>query len=269
MGSRFEKSFALDLRRLADAGSDGDPERLFRAVGKELEPAVELLRRHTPSIDLHRLTWILIELVSNSLTAPLGKVLAQKTGLTRQELLEAFGTSVLWPHPSLDRIDRTVASALRRRLESAIGCSADEFLDLPLCEKSKMLGIPRDEDWLSVVVRFGQRAGGFEILVQSDYGPSEDDHREILSRFKNYEGEKAKVVELRKKHADENGIYHIPSFTGGGGAGLLMCIRTARELGLQFEYLADESSQGRTIFRIATPSARKVSRNVEHLEPNT
>lgn len=265
----MEKTFALDLRALVGAGSSGDPERLFRAIEAELEPVVEHLHRNNPPVDLDRLTWILIELVTNSLTAPLGKILAAKTGLPRQELLDAFGTNVLWPHPSPDRIGRTASSAVRQRLGSSVGCSADQFVRLPLREKFRILGIALDEGWLRVIFRSGEPKGDFEMLVESDYGPSDDDHREILRRFDEYDSERAKIVELRKNHADPEGTYHIPSFTGGGGAGLLMCIRTANELGLDFEYLADEAKLGRTVFRIATSSVHRMSRNTERPTPNS
>jgi hypothetical protein len=110
MGPPTEKRFDSGLLALVDAGSGGHPERLFRAIEAELEPVVEHLHRNNPPVDLDRLTWILIELVMNSLTAPLGKILAVKTGLPMQELLDVFGTSVLWPHPSPDRIDWATAS---------------------------------------------------------------------------------------------------------------------------------------------------------------
>jgi hypothetical protein len=252
MGSASEKRLALDLQTLVEAGSTGDPERLFRAVENELEPVVDHLRRHNPPPDLDKLRWILIELVSNSLTAPLGKALGERTGLTRRQLLDAFGTSVLWPHPSGNRIARTEPSGVRGQLEAAVGSSVGEFLKLPLCEKLKVLGISLSEEWLRVVVRVGEARSDFEILVQSDHGPSDDDHREILKRFEDYAGERNKVIELRKTHEDGNGICPIPSFTGGGGAGLIVCIQAAKDLGLHFDYLFDEAKAGRTIFRVAT-----------------
>ncbi len=70
MGPRFETTFTLDPRALVDAGSSGDPEQLFRAVERDLEPVVEQLRSINLPVDLDKLTWILIELVSNPLRRP-------------------------------------------------------------------------------------------------------------------------------------------------------------------------------------------------------
>jgi len=44
------------------------------------------------------------------------------------------------------------------------------------------------------------------------------------------------VLQLRRAHTDREGMYHIPSFSGGGGLGLLECIRLARENALELDW---------------------------------
>ncbi|MHC5037491.1 MAG: hypothetical protein ACYTHM_09275 [Planctomycetota bacterium] len=247
-----DRTFPIAIAPLVDAGSTGDPEALFRAIERQVEPAVRILDTGASRPDPEKVKWILIEVVTNALTAPVGATLMERTGLSRNALLEAFGSSVLWPHPSAEHQEPAGTKPDRERIASVVGMSVADFMSLPLSGKFRLLGIPSDRSWIRVEVRAGPGKGNFEIFVDSDRSASADDEAEIRKRFEDPGGQKEKIASVREDYVDAEGIYHLPSFTGGGGTGLLACMKTVAEQGLFFDYLSEAAPEGKTRFRLAT-----------------
>ncbi len=247
-----DRIFPIAVATLVEAGSDGNPELLFLAIDQQLEPVVCFLYKRTSRLNLEKVKWILTEIISNALTAPIGTSVIQQTGLPRNQLLEAFGTSVLWPHPALDYRSLSGPQHVYHKIESALGHSAADFIRLPLSEKFRLLGIPLSENWIRVIVNCAQETHDLEIIVESDHPPCDEDEAEIMNRFADPALKKAEISSLREKYVDEDGLYHLPSFTGGGGCGLLVCIEASADMRLHFDFLREGIPEGKTRFRIAT-----------------
>ena len=115
----------------------------------------------------------------------------------------------------------------------------------------RALGLAGREDWVSVAVGFPGNEG-FEVFVESAAPLAAEDEAEILRRFADFERTVREIREARKKYEDAEGVFHMPSFTGGGGYGLLACIAAAREAGLFLDYVPRQGPPRTADFRLAT-----------------
>jgi len=176
-----------------------------------------------------------MELTGNAISAPIGYRLGEGTHLPRRELLSAIGTSAVWPDINLRKQCESSMSGVIR-IEKLLGCSIDHWLSMILKDRICYLGLDPITNWVSVTVLINSANTEFMITVQSKYPPLEGDIQEILQRFKSPLELCTRVREERSSFEDKEGIYHMPTFTGGGGMGLLECMRIAAEKGLNLSY---------------------------------
>jgi hypothetical protein len=139
-------------------------------------------------------------------------------------------------------------------VESVLGMTIPEFVSSPLRLKFDAIGIGLSPGWVTVATEINAELPRFEVTVSSDDPVSGEDDREIRSRFDDPSGMRKAVLEKRKPWEDEDGIFRMPSFTGGGGMGLLECIRLSNEHGLKLEYVPLEHEKGLLpCFRLSCP----------------
>jgi len=65
-------------------------------LGK-LDPVMLFLSSHIRLTCEDTIKWMLMELTSNAIFAAAGYLLGRRTGLSRKDMLEAIGTSTVWP----------------------------------------------------------------------------------------------------------------------------------------------------------------------------
>jgi hypothetical protein len=245
-----ERTLIPDISRILDAASGGDAEAFVRAIEAELDPAVEFLKPVAGETDLGGLRWILMELVANAVLAPMGRAVMTRAGLTRRASLDALGANPVWGSGTLETPDRDPEEPALVALERGLGCTADEFLALDLPAKFRLLGLLGGESWVQVRVVPPAGPSGFQIEVRSLEPATPDDIEEVRKRFEDFEGTRREIENWRGAFLDEGGVYRAPSFTGGGGVGLLACIGRCRALGLQIEYEVGKNPAGTLKFLV-------------------
>lgn len=211
------------------------PEAFYYSIVDEIDPVMEFLNEHLSISDDETVKGILLELTSNAVTAPIGYTLGRETGLTRDEMLCAIGTSVLWPDLS-SRISPVSSQDSVLRMQGVLGVSIPQWLSMNLIDRVSLAGLTFESRWVSITAQISITDERFEIVIQSEYPLLSGDIEEIHCRFETPEEISSRVREERTAFEDEEGIYHMPSFTGGGGMGLLACIRLAEEKNLCLDY---------------------------------
>lgn len=181
------------------------------------------------------LAWMIMELVSNSISSALGSALGRATGLSRERMLQVFGTSVIWPGEEAIRSPGGTEED-ERKLEEALGMGIGAWLDLPALEKFRNLGLLPGEGWVTVHALSDPERMSISVSVRSSHLPLAGDMEVIRHILGSPENSKREILELRKRHTCSSGMYHIPSFTGGGGMGLLECARLSAEHGLELTW---------------------------------
>jgi hypothetical protein len=231
-----------------EAASNEDPALFVYAVNDQLDPLVALIGSADSSVDLEKLRRILMELVSNAVNARLGNRLMKLTGFTRERLLGVFGVNILYPDDTVGRMDYSNPDA--RALETALGMTIPLFVRLTLKEKFTALGVDPEDNWVYLDV-LCEDSGSFWVLVGSSDQVCEGDLREILRRFERLETTKSEIRAERAAYEDERGIFRMPSFTGGGGFGLIWCIEVARNEGLNLACLSEHGTDRKPVFSVS------------------
>jgi len=234
-----------------EAASNEDPALFVYAVNDQLDPVVEMAGSTGSSVDAEKLCRILMELVSNAINAKLGNRLMKLTGFTRDRLLGVFGVNILYPDDTVDGMDYSNSDA--RALEAALGMPIPLFVRLSLKEKFTALGVNPEDNWVYLDVFCGN-PGSFRVLVGSSDQVSEEDLREILRRFEKLETTKSEIRVERASYEDDMGIFRMPSFTGGGGFGLVWCIEVARNEDLYLTFLSEHGTDRKPVFSVSNIS---------------
>ncbi len=210
------------------------PESFVLDLEDQLSPFLDRLGGLLPDGAMDALGWVLMELVSNAMLAPLGSALHDRLGLDRDRMLALLGTSAVWPGPRSMR--RAGPERLRELFRSRVGMDVDDWLDLPLRERMGALGVETAADHVTV-----SAAGGparLEVRVSSSHPPLPGDLEAARERI----GDPAVAETIARERApfeDGDGIFHMPSLTGGGGFGLICCSRLCRENGIDLEALLE------------------------------
>ncbi len=247
------QDFCPDLTTVFNHSTD--PEDFTYAIIDELDPVMKFLNRHLSISDDDGVKWILMELTANAVTAPVSYLLGRKTGLTREEMLSAFGTSALWPDFSTRNSSRSSQDSVIR-IEKVLGVSIPEWLSMNLIDRINRLGLECRSNWVCITASISTADKRFEIVVQSGYPHLRGDIEEIQCRFESPDEISSRIREERTAFEDEEGIYHMPSFTGGGGMGLLACIRLAEEKNLYLDYIVQNGEGSGIRFRLGNHPIR-------------
>ncbi len=242
---------AVDLSNVLQDAWNPHPDEVVRAINEELNPAISFLESRAGGRKIDAVRWILMELATNAVNALFSHALIERTGASREELLSVFKANPLWGDACLKRLESHPVNPMGARVEQALGMRLSEFLRLSQAGKFRQAGVFDFPHGITVACRI-PGDGSFEVDVASPVPPSPGDLREVAARFERYEETKALVIERRAGTRDQDGMYWLPSFTGGGGMGLLACIAKAAESGLSFRFMAEEAAAGKTVFRLSS-----------------
>jgi len=216
--------------------ADG-PEPYTLALIGQLRPITEMLTGSCPgwsAEDIGTIGWIAMELVSNAIAAAMGSALGDATGLPGKDLLEVLGTSAIWPGP--ENLHRPAGSLeAHDAFRLTVGMEPEEWLRLPLEERFQSIGIRAETCWVTASCKVNPEPGEIDLMVSSLTPPLEGDLDEIRGRLTDPDSHRARISGIRELHRDAEGMVHMPSFTGGGGMGLILCGETARGLGLTLD----------------------------------
>ncbi|MCD4774665.1 MAG: hypothetical protein K8S15_01275 [Candidatus Aegiribacteria sp.] len=241
------QEFYPDLETILNRGSG--PEAFTMAILGELDPIMEFLCSHLPISHEESVKWILMELTANAITAPISYLLGTKTGLTRDEMLSAIGTSAVWPDSGKEN-SSSASEEFIIRMEKVLGVSISQWLSMNLTARIGQLVKTSGSSWVSITVYISTAYERFEIVVQSEYPPLRGDIEGIRCCFNSSDETSIRIRKERKPFEDKDGIYHMPSFTGGGGMGLLACIRLAEEKELYLDYIVHDDPETGIHFRL-------------------
>jgi hypothetical protein len=224
---------------------------MVHSLNETLAPVVDEVGADLPAGHRETLLWMLMEITLNALNSRLGSALRALSGLSGGRLLDVLGVNVLYPDESVTEMDYSGPEA--KRLAGLLGMDLEEFVRLPLRGKFDALGVPLSPGWVTLETRTREQ-GSYAVAIRSLCPLHEEDHREVLKRFEDPDGAREEVLERRKPWGDDQGVYRMPSFTGGGGMGLLECIRMAGECGMELEYEPEGDTNRRFArFRISYP----------------
>ena len=226
------------------------PESFTYAIIDELNPVMEFLKGHLFVSDDESVKWILMELTANAVTAPISYTLGRETGFTRDEMLSAIGTSALWPDLSTRNLSGSSKESVIR-IEQVLGISIPQWLSMQLKDRIKLLGLTPVSNWVQITANIDVQQNSYNLSVVSAFPPLKGDIETIRCRFKTPDEITNKIRKERAAFEDKEGIYHMPSFTGGGGMGLLACIRLARENNLYLDYSVQDCAVSGVSFRLA------------------
>lgn len=249
----LKKEFCPDLMTVFNDSSG--PEAFTYAIIDELDPVMEFLNAHLSISDDDTVKWILMELTANAIAAPACYLLGTETGLSREEMLSVIGTSVVWPG-TCKCISSEASQESVIRLEEELGVTIPQWLSMNLKDRIGRLGLETRSNWVSITACINTIDKRFEIVVQSEYPPLRGDIEEIRCRFESPDETTSRIREERAAFEDEEGIYHMPSFTGGGGMGLLACIRLAEEKNLYLDYFVQNGTGSGIRFRLGNHPIR-------------
>jgi hypothetical protein len=246
------KTFYPEINKVFRCASG--PEPFTKALLRELEPVMQFLSSSMPLTGESTIKWILMELASNAVSASTGYLLGKMTGLSRNEMLQAIGTSVVWP--DLTRRNKSAASAESTELiEEALGLTIPQWLSMGLRERILRLGLSPEKNWVKIVVNCNTEHYHFNIQVRSEYPSLKEDADEVRCRFESAAAISERILKEHKPFEDEDGIYHMPSFTGGGGMGLLECIRLSENSSLYLNYEIQRDPESRINFTLGNHPA--------------
>jgi hypothetical protein len=254
----METGFIPDLAAVIDAAVNEDPALIVYAINSQLGPIVDLTLSSGAEVDREELLWILMEITLNAVNAKVGSSLAEVAGYSREKLLEVFQVNILYPDSTVESKDYSGPDA--EAVSSVLGMSIPRFVKLSLSDKLLTLGVTASPGWITIDVSLSEDYPAFSILVRSEDPISDEDHEEIIRRFREPDLVKREVLERRKPWEDEQGVFRMPSFTGGGGVGLLECIRLAAEAGIVLEYIPGRSNRRSALFRVSFPGNPEASR---------
>jgi len=108
---------------------------------------------------------------------------------------------------------------------------------------------------VSIETLIAEDGRGFDVRVANVGKPTAAEREQLEQRFRHYAKTRRHIEALRRKYTDASERIRIPGALGGGGFGILECIRVAREKNLSFEYFVEEAPAGRTVFRVAGGAA--------------
>ena len=231
------------------------PEAFYYSIVDEIDPVMEFLNEHLSISDDETVKGILLELTSNAVTAPIGYTLGRETGLTRDEMLCAIGTSVLWPDLSMRNSSRSSHESLIR-IEQLLGINIPEWLSMQLKDRINLLGLTPMSNWVQITATIDVQQNCYSLSVVSAFPPLKGDIEAIRYRFESTDEASTWIGKERKSFEDEEGIYHMPSFTGGGGMGLIWCIRLADEKNLYLDYFVQDDAGPEIRFRLSNHPIR-------------
>ena len=247
------RDFYPDLNAVFNNSSG--PEAFTYAIIDELHPVMEFLNGHLSISYDEGVKWILMELTANAVTAPIGYILGRETGLTRDKMLSAIGTSALWPDLSTRNISGSSQESVIR-IEQVLGISIPEWLSMELKDRINLLGLTPESNWVQIRADIDVQQDYFSLSVVSAFPPLKEDIEAIRCRFETPDEITYRIRKERTAFEDEEGIYHMPSFTGGGGMGLLACIRLAEKRNLYLDYFSKDSEESGLRFRIGNHPIR-------------
>ncbi len=249
----LKQVFCPDLMTIFDNSSG--PEAFTYAIINELEPVMEFLNGHLSISDDESVKWILMELTANAVTAPICYTLGRETGLTRDEMLSAIGTSALWPDLSTRNLSGSSQESVVC-IEQVLGISIPEWLSIHLKDRISLLGLTPERNWVQIKVDIDTQQNCFSLSVVSAFPPLKQDVEAIRCRFETPDETTNRIREERTAFEDKDGIYHMPSFTGGGGMGLLACIRLAEKNNLYLDYCVRDNEESGVRFRLGNCAIR-------------
>lgn len=235
--------------------NSSEPEAFTYAIIDELDPVMKFLNGHlSVSVD-DSVKWMLMELTANAVTVPISCTLGRETGLTRDEMLSAIGTSALWPDLSKRNSSRSSQESVIR-IEQILGISIPEWLSMQLKDRINLLGLTPISNWVQIRANIDVQQNYYSLSVNSGFPPLKGDIEAIRSRFESSDETSIRIRNERKPFEDKDGIYHMPSFTGGGGMGLLACIRLAEEKDLFLDYVVQDDAESGILFRLGNHPIR-------------
>lgn len=247
----MKKRFLPDLTAVIRAASNEDPALIVYAINSQLEPVVDRALSSGAEVEREVLLWILMEITLNAVNARIGAGLVETTGYVREKLLEVFGVNILYPDSSADSKDSSVPEATV--VAGRLGMDIPRFVKLSLSGKFSALGVITSPGWVTIDTEVSGSPSGFSILVRSEDPIVDEDHEAILWRYRDPVAARREILEKRKPWGDDEGIFRMPSFTGGGGVGLLACITHAGEAGMNLEYVPEEEGERLACFRVSYP----------------
>jgi len=239
-----------DIPSLLAAGDGPEPYTL--ALLGQLRPLEDWILGSTDAWtpeEAGRVRWIAMELVSNAVASALGSALGAASGLSRAPLLDVLGTSAVWPGPRPLRRPGGSESD-RETMGRAIRTNPDAWLDLPLAERFAALGIDPARGWVGLSCLLDPATGSFDLRVTSAMPPLPGDLEEIRCSLRDPDSIRARTAAARGPFLDGDGICHMPSFTGGGGLGLVESARVAAGLGLALDAAPDGDEDGAVTVRL-------------------
>ncbi len=226
------------------------PEEVFHAITTELHPVLSCLRAHHHRQECELILWILTELITNAVNALFSAALITKTHLSRNILLTVFQVNPLHGEVALRRLSPSPSEAVVRTIEHGLGMRIPTFLRLPHRDKFTHVGVwdaPHD-----ILVQYARddAVPAWACQVESSVPPTRDDVKEIRARIHRYDTTLNAIHEQRRDLKSSDGCYWLPSLTGGGGMGLLACLRKAQDAGCALTFCEAETMAGKTVFRL-------------------
>ncbi|MCD4701698.1 MAG: hypothetical protein K8S24_07560 [Candidatus Aegiribacteria sp.] len=188
------------------------PAAFYYSIVDEIDPVMKFLNEHLSISDDETVKGILLELTSNAVTAPIGYTLGRETGLTRDEMFSAIGTSVLWPDLSMRNSSRSSPESLIR-IEQLLGISIPEWLSMQLKDRINLLGLTPMSNWVQITANIDVQQNCYSLSVVSAFPALKGDIEAIRYRFESTDEASIRIRNERKPFEDKDGIYHMPSFT--------------------------------------------------------
>jgi hypothetical protein len=198
---------------------------------------------------------MLLELTANAIAAPISSTLGRKTGLSRDEMLCAIGTSSLWPDLSMRNTSGSTQDSVTR-IQEVLGVSIPQWLRMQLNDRMNLVGLTPITNWVQIRADIDSQQNYYNLSVVSGFPPLQGDIEAIRIRFKSTDETSRRIENERKLFEDAEGIYHMPSFTGGGGMGLLHCIWLAKKNALYLDYSVQDNAESGVCFKLANHPIR-------------
>ncbi len=228
---------SINLTNVLSPKWNPHPEEVFRAISSELRPVPTFLTaNHVAQDCTTTLHWICIELVTNAVNALFSHALITKTGLSRNTLLTVFDANPLWGEVALHHVTVQTSGPRMQQIEQRLAMPLERFLTLPQRQKFASVGV--FEAPHQIVVRCHVVSSSRHVVcdVRSPLPPTDDDRHEILARFQDPDATAHTIQQQRAYRQDADGCYWLPSLTGGGGMGLVVCLRKAHTADLSSRF---------------------------------
>jgi hypothetical protein len=243
----------INLTNILSPKWNPHPEEVFRAISSELRPVPTFLAaNHVAQDCTTRIHWICIELVTNAVNALFSHALIAKTGMSRNTLLSVFAANPLWGEVAFNHVTAQTSGIRMQQIEQCLSMPLERFLTLPQHQKFASVGV--FEAPHQIIVRCGVASATRHVVcdVCSPLPPTDDDLHEILARFHEPDATARTIQRQRAHRQDADGCYWLPSLTGGGGMGLLACLRKAHTANLSLTFLKQGVAKGETVFRLSS-----------------